>query len=136
MSASRCRILHITFNMGIGGTEQVIRQLVLKSPRERFENHIVCIDSKIGEIGQQVSAAGAIIHPLQRQSGLDLNLIRSIGRIIKQNKIDVVHCHQYTPWFYGLLGALGTGVRVVFTEHGRFHPDRSRYKAASFRFVR
>ena len=130
MSASRCRILHITFNMGIGGTEQVIRQLVLKSPRERFENHIVCIDSKIGEIGQQVSAAGAIIHPLQRQSGLDLNLIRSIGRIIKQNKIDVVHCHQYTPWFYGLLGALGTGVRVVFTEHGRFHPDRYRYKAA------
>jgi glycosyltransferase involved in cell wall biosynthesis len=128
MSARRCCILHITFNMGIGGTEQVIRQLVLKLPKERFENHIVCIDGEIGEIGQQVSAAGTIIHPLQRRPGLDLNLIRSIGRIIKQNEIDVVHCHQYTPWFYGLLGAMGTGVKVVFTEHGRFHPDR--YKAA------
>jgi glycosyltransferase involved in cell wall biosynthesis len=128
MSARRCCILHITFNMGIGGTEQVIRQLVLKLPKERFENHIVCIDGEIGEIGQQVSAAGTIIHPLQRRPGLDLNLIRSIGRIIKQNEIDVVHCHQYTPWFYGLLGAMGTGVKVVFTEHGRFHSDR--YKAA------
>lgn len=127
--SGRCRILHVTFDMGIGGTEQVIRQLVLNLPPSSFENHIVCIQGTVGDIGKQLSAEGIMVHTLERKPGLDLALMQSIRRLVKQHRIDVVHCHQYTPWFYGRLGSLGSGVKVVFTEHGRFYPDRYRYKA-------
>jgi len=126
----KCRILHVTFDMGIGGTEQVIRQLVSNMRPEHFENHIVCIQGTIGEIGQQLLSQGTIIHVLKREPGLDTKLIRNIRKLVRTYQIDVVHCHQYTPWFYGLLGSGGMGVKVVFTEHGRFHPDHYRYKAA------
>lgn len=122
-------ILHLTFNMGIGGTEQVIRQLVLNLPQDHFENHVLCIDGKIGEIGVQLQKNGVEVCSLQRKPGFDWSLVRDIRLKIKQQKITVLHCHQYTPWVYGVLASLGTGARVVFTEHGRFYPDRYRYKA-------
>jgi sugar transferase (PEP-CTERM/EpsH1 system associated) len=126
----RHRILHVTFNMGFGGTEQVIRQLVMHLPGEQFHNEILCIDGEVGEIGQRLATEqGITIHALKRQPGLDWRLAISIRRLIRERGITIIHCHQYTPWFYGWLGSLGAGVRRVFTEHGRFYPDRHRRKA-------
>lgn len=127
---TKTRILHLTFNMGIGGTEQVIRQLVTNLPVEQFDNQVVCIDGFVGEVGQLVEKAGIPVSAIKRRPGFDWSLVRSIRKRIVSGQIDVVHCHQYTPWVYGFLGSLGTGARVVLTEHGRFYPDRYRYKAA------
>ncbi|MDV2079731.1 glycosyltransferase [Marinobacter xestospongiae] len=129
MAKTPIRITHVTFNMGIGGTEQVIRQLVSNLPPSDFCNQIVCIDGQIGEIGQQLSRDGIELRSVPRQPGFDWQLVRALRDHIREFDSDLVHCHQYTPWVYGWLAARGTGARVVFTEHGRFHPDRRRYKA-------
>lgn len=126
----RIRILHITFNMGYGGTEQVIRQLVTNLPTDQFTNRVLCIDGKVGEIGKKIAEEGISVIALKRIPGLDWELAKGIRREIRDQEIDIVHCHQYTPWVYGWLGHLGTSAKVVFTEHGRFHPDRYRFKAA------
>ncbi len=43
-----------------------------------------------------------------------------LARLISEHNIDVVHCHHYSPYVYGLLAtALRPGVKLVFTEHGR-----------------
>lgn len=123
------RILHITFNMGIGGTEQVIRQLVTGLPKTGFINSIACIDGSVGAIGEQVRRQGVDVFSLARKPGFDVELIKQIRNQIRERNIDIVHCHQYTPWVYGLLASIGLKTKVVFTEHGRFHPDRYRYKA-------
>ncbi len=45
----------------------------------------------------------------------------------------MIHAHQYTPFFYALSSRLfGRGVPVVFTEHGRWHPDYPRKKRMFF----
>ncbi|PAV27039.1 glycosyltransferase [Tamilnaduibacter salinus] len=123
------RILHVTFNMGFGGTEQVIRQLVQNLPADAYRNEIVCIDGFVGEMGQQLQSEGVTVQTLPRGQGLDVRLAGKLRRIIRRGGIDIVHCHQYTPFFYGWLASLGLSAQVVFTEHGRFHPDRYRYKA-------
>jgi len=123
------RVLHLTFNMGIGGTEQVIRQLVTGLDDRQVRPEILCIDGYVGPLGEQLQDQGIRITALSRQPGFDRALIRNIREVLVADNIDVVHCHQYTPWAYGWFAALGTGVKVVFTEHGRFHPDRYRYKA-------
>jgi glycosyltransferase involved in cell wall biosynthesis len=123
------RILHITFNMGFGGTEQVIRQLVTNLPTEKFDSRVLCIDGHVGAIGEQIAEEGFPVFALKRAQGFDWELARKIRSEIRDHKIDIVHCHQYTPWFYGWLAHIGTPAKVVFTEHGRFHPDRYRFKA-------
>ncbi|PPK52728.1 glycosyltransferase [Marinobacter persicus] len=124
------RVLHVTFNMGIGGTEQVIRQLITGLDSEKVTSEILCIDGQVGAIGEQLRESGIPIVAVQRRPGFDRSLIRIIRTRLRKGHFDVVHCHQYTPWVYGWFAALGLPVSVVFTEHGRFYPDRYRYKAA------
>lgn len=127
---SHQKILHITFNMGFGGTEQVICQLVVNLPAAQFSNEILCIDGEVGRLGETLkSEHGITIHTLQRQPGLDWRLALKIRRLILEGGFDIVHCHQYTPWFYGWMARLCTRVKLVFTEHGRFYPDKHRRKA-------
>jgi glycosyltransferase involved in cell wall biosynthesis len=125
----KLRILHVTFDMAIGGTEQVIRQLVLNLPTDEFDNEIFCIDGKIGAVGAQLQQQGIRIHQAARKAGLDFDLIKTLRQTLRSGDFDVVHCHQYTPWVYGWFAAWGCKAKVVFTEHGRFFPDRSRGKA-------
>lgn len=124
------KVLHVTFNMGFGGTEQVIRQLISEMDETEASNCVLCIDGSIGVLGRSLQAAGVEVRALHRNSGFDWRLIGQIRELIGSGQFDIVHCHQYTPFIYGRLAAMGTRARVVFTEHGRFHPDRYRYKAA------
>ena len=124
------RVLHLTFNMGIGGTEQVIRQLVSGMDAGEASNEILCIDGQVGPMGEQLRETGIPVTSVARQPGFDRALIRAIRGRLREGGFDIVHCHQYTPWVYGWFAALGTPAKVVFTEHGRFYPDRYRYKAA------
>lgn len=123
------RVLHVTLNMGFGGTEAVIRELIAWDDEGRVEHEVVCIDGSIGAIGQQLLHRGVKVQMLKRCPGFDLALIRSLKNMIVSERYNIVHCHQYTPWVYGCLASVGTPAKVLFTEHGRFHPDRYRYKA-------
>lgn len=124
----KIKVLHITFDMTIGGAQQVILQLVENMDANLVEAEIACIDNQLGEFGQALEAKGFNVHLFQRQPGFDLQLIKSLKRLIQLNGYDVVHCHQYTPYTYGLLAALLTKARVIFTEHGRFYPDYGTWK--------
>jgi glycosyltransferase involved in cell wall biosynthesis len=72
---------------------------------------------------------GITIHSRQRGPGLDWKTILWLRRLIKSGRFHFVHCHQYSPYTYGWFAHWGTGAKVVFTEHGRFHPDQHRTKA-------
>jgi len=122
------RILHITHEMAIGGTQQVINQLITNLDSQRFDCEIACIDSEVGELGEKLQNLGTKIVVFQRGSGFDFNLIRQLKALIKLEKYDVVHCHQYTPYVYGIFASLFSKSKVVFTEHGRFHPDGYSWK--------
>ena len=125
----RVNILHVTFNMGVGGTEQVITQLIQGANHERFRQEVVCIDGEIGTMGQILMDRGFSVSMLQRRPGIDLALAWALRRLIRERDIQIVHCHQYTPYFYSWMAGRLTGARIIFTEHGRFHPDRYRTKA-------
>jgi glycosyltransferase involved in cell wall biosynthesis len=122
------QILHITFDMRIGGTEMVIRNLIEGADATLFDMSIFCIEGPLGPWGIDLQKRGLKIVSKARQAGFDTSLIFAIRKYIKDHKIDIVHCHQYTPWVYGVLAAFGTKTKVIFTEHGRFYPDSSTWK--------
>jgi len=128
MNTAKKRILHITHDMGVGGAEQVIRHIILANNAAQFDSEIVCIDGKIGATGEALRKSGVQITAFSRRSGLDRKTIKNIRAHIKSGNFQIIHCHQYTPYCYGVLAAIALGVKVVFTEHGRFHPDRFTWK--------
>jgi L-malate glycosyltransferase len=48
-----------------------------------------------------------------------------MARDIRARRVEVIHAHQYTPFFYSsVAGRLSRRQpRVIFTEHGRHYPD-------------
>jgi glycosyltransferase involved in cell wall biosynthesis len=59
---------------------------------------------------------------LQRKPGFDAGFVRKLRRALLSGKIDVLHAHNHTAFFYGTLAARLTSVKVVYTEHGRTEP--------------
>ncbi|PKG92996.1 glycosyltransferase [Paraglaciecola sp. MB-3u-78] len=125
---SKTSILHLTYDMRIGGTEMVIKNLIEGSDPDLFDMSIFCIETPIGPWGIEMQNAGLPITATSRKPGFDISLIFAIRKHLKANNINLLHCHQYTPWVYGVLAAFGTKTKVVFTEHGRFYPDSSTWK--------
>lgn len=122
------KVLHVTFDMRIGGTEMVIKNIIQGNDDSSLTMSIFCIEEPLGPWGQELREQGIEVASCNRSEGFDLNVIKSLRSHIKQHKIDVLHCHQYTPWVYATIASLGSGARVIFTEHGRFYPDSSSWK--------
>ena len=121
-------ILHVTFNMQIGGTEMVIKSIVDGAADSDFCIGLFCIETPIGPWGKEMLARGISVEQCNRKSGFDISVVSKIRAVLKQHRIDIVHCHQYTPWVYGALASIGTPAKVIFTEHGRFYPDSRSWK--------
>ena len=113
----------MTYDMRIGGTEMVIKSIIDGSCKQRFNMSIFCIEEPLGPWGKALQKHGTKITVHNRQEGFDFSLISKLRRFVKQHNINIVHCHQYTPWSYGALACFGLKTKVIFTEHGRFYPD-------------
>ena len=128
VNRGKIRLLHLTLNMEIGGTEQVIKQLVQNLDDQRFDSSILCIDGLVGAMGIELSENGFEVTSLERKPGFDFKLVKDLRKKLKSDSVDILHCHQYTPYVYGVLAAIGTGVPVIFTEHGRLYPEKFKWK--------
>ena len=87
----KIKVLHITFNMGIGGTEQVIRQLVTSMDEKLVSHEILCIDGKVGAIGEQLQDLGITVTALNRESGFDVGLIKILFEFFKRDAPIGIH---------------------------------------------
>ncbi|MBW8191622.1 glycosyltransferase family 4 protein [Neiella marina] len=125
---AKLKVLHLTYDMRIGGTEMVIKNIIEGSAPDKVEMSIFCIESPLGPWGKELQQSGTAIFCHERQPGFDRSLIKAIRQHLKRQQIDIIQCHQYTPWVYGALAALGLKTKIIFTEHGRFFPDCSSWK--------
>ena len=129
---SLIKVLHITFDMRVGGAERVIYNLVENTDRSKYDVSILCLDQPIGPFGLRLKEKGYQIDALRRKQGLDFSLIKTVRDYVIAHNINVLHCHQYTPYIYGLFSSIFTPAKAIFTEHGRFYPDRRRMKRIFF----
>jgi len=108
--------------MARAGAEQLVYEMATAN-RAKMVTATICLDRE-GPLADQLRAEGIEVFWTHRSDGLDLDQSRKIAEIILKFRPDVIHCHQYTPFFYGVLGRMrARRGRIVFTEHGRHFPD-------------
>jgi L-malate glycosyltransferase len=126
------RIMHVVLSMDVGGAEKLVYDMV-RHPVFAFSRPVVCCLDAVGELGEKLLQERFAVYCMKRRSGIDLSVIPWLRDIIMREKITVVHAHQYTPLFYSTPAALLAGrVKVVYTEHGRFYPERRSWKRHLF----
>src|SRR5205823_561229 len=57
---------------------------------------------------------------LRRRPGFRPELGRRIARIASERRVELLHCHQYSPFVYGRIAKYWSPrLKLVYTEHGR-----------------
>ena len=122
------RVMQLVLSLSPGGTERLVIEIV-RALSERIESVVCCLDHP-GEWADELKALGVPVIALSRQPGFHPALAMRLAKELKDRQIDIVHCHHYSPYVYGLLASvMRPAVQLVFTEHGRLSdaaPSRKR----------
>jgi len=113
-------VLHV---MNVAGAEVLVAETIRRLGA-RIDPVIFCID-EVGALGHRMREEGVDVVAFHRRPGLDVGIAWRMATEIRARALDVVHAHQYTPFFYGSIAASLSRAqpRVIFTEHGRHFPD-------------
>jgi glycosyltransferase involved in cell wall biosynthesis len=119
-----CQIVH---TLNVGGAEVLAANLARRL-RDRFRFVFLCLD-ELGPGAALLLQNGFEVELICRKPGLDWKCARRLAARWKHHGAAVVQAHQYGPFFYSLLARFGSRrPPIIFTEHGRHHPDRVGWK--------
>jgi len=125
-------IAHLVHGLTVGGAERLALRMGEHLPADEFRVSYLCLD-ELGTWGTELQRAGGAVHLLNRQPGFDWRCARRLAALMRHERIDLVHAHQYTPFFYALAARhLHARPPILFTEHGRWFPDFPRPKRMLF----
>jgi glycosyltransferase involved in cell wall biosynthesis len=117
-SSRKLRLMHVVLDLDAGGTQRLVIEMSKQLSKQARVN--VCCLGHEGVWAHELSDLGLRVLALNRRPGFRPSLALEVARLARRHRVDVLHCHHYTPFVYGGLAAkLCPGVRLVYTEHGR-----------------
>lgn len=117
------RVGFVVHVMQVAGAEVLVRETV-----RRLGGAIVptvfCLD-KVGLLGEEMSREGHDVVCFHRRPGYDFAVPRRLAAAVRARGIEVLHAHQYTPFFWSALAKplVWPAPKLILTEHGRHYPD-------------
>lgn len=115
-----CQVLH---SLDIGGAE-VLAAGMARELSARYRFVFACLDDEVGVLGKEFEERGVPMRVFDRQPGIDWKCSFRLASFFREHKVQIVHAHQYTPFFQSMLARLAyRRPPIVFTEHGRHFPD-------------
>ncbi len=111
------KVLYTLDSLNRGGTETLVLDVCRNA--KRFGLDLTFVATGGGDLEDEFKNSGANYIRLNREFPLDPNLVWKLRQIIKENKIEIIHCHQPVESFHFYLATLGLkNVKCVQTHHG------------------
>jgi len=113
--------MHIRDSHGIYGAERVILTLGKNIDKERYKFMILCMRRKDGgseELMNKARRFGIQVIPVDVNGRIDLGALTRMRKIFKNNKISIIHSHDYKSDLYGLIASINLGIKQIVTVHG------------------
>jgi glycosyltransferase involved in cell wall biosynthesis len=112
----KINVLLLLYSIKPAGAEKVVLSLAKCIDKSKY-NPVVCA-LKGGELLNDFIKLNIPVYVLNKKTGFDLSVIWKLYRIIKKEKINIIHSHNFSPNFWGRLIGYITGVHVlIITEH-------------------
>lgn len=112
------RILHLITRLPVGGAENVLVDIVRRLNPARYESLVCCIQAK-GELSGEIEKLGVPLRCLgrMRSKRFDWRAVRDLIRLVREERIAIVHSHLYHANLYGRIAAYLAGVPAVAHVH-------------------
>lgn len=130
MVPPKIRLMQITHDLAIGGLQRVVANICRTIDRDRFDVQVLCL-RELGPFAADIERLGIKVSLIPQIGRTDYFSFLKVARILRSERIDVIHTHNTQPFVDGTMGALLSGVRtIVHTDHARNFPDKRRYMLA------
>jgi glycosyltransferase involved in cell wall biosynthesis len=114
-------VVHLVESLEIGGAEKLVCDFVMG--RGADATSVICLEV-IGALGESLRAQGFRVDLVGMKSRW--RTIDRLRSLLKRERPDILHCHNFTAHLYGAMAArLVGGIRVLMTKHGALVPHRS-----------
>lgn len=132
MTGRPIRVGFVLHAMQVAGAEVLVVETI-RQLRDRIDPTVLCLDS-VGPLGEKLRSEGVEVVSLDRKPGRDWRLILRMLAVVNRRRIEVLHAHQYSPFFYAALAKplAKRQPRLILTEHGRHFPDLVSSKRRAF----
>lgn len=116
----KLRILHLIKSLNRGGAETLLAEGLRFADRQRFELSYGYFNPDLNALAPVLTAAGARVTCFGGDNHLSM-LARTgrVARHLRDQQVDLLHCHLPTAAVVGRLAARLAGVPVVYTEHNK-----------------
>lgn len=125
MNNKEKNLLYLTRTMNLGGTENVILQLC-EIVEPQVDKIVVC---SCGGVNVEKLHAMGIVHyeipDMENKSPKTIfTIMRCVNRIIKKEKINLIHTHHRMATFYAQILQLKNNFKLTSTLHGIFYDKK------------
>jgi len=116
----KIRILHVlAYVVPYAGTERKVVQLLNNLDADKFQIYLASLTDFWGN-SEDYLCPNVKKFSLKKADGIRLGIIIQLAKIMKNNKIDIVHSHNWATLFYVVSAATLARVPVIIHgEHGR-----------------
>src|SRR4051812_3176205 len=111
------KVLHVIHDLRAGGAERRMVAVLAALDRRRFEPFVCCID-RLGDLEADVRALGIQPVVLGRRRRSDVSGIGRLARLVRRERVDVVHGWLFLANVYARAGGRLGGASVVVSEGG------------------
>ena len=112
----KIKILEVIGSMDMGGAETFLMNVLRNIDRKKFELIFLCYGNKKFDYEEELVSLGGKIVRISKPTGNIFKNIKQIKDIIRNNNIDVVHCHTYFNSMYALIAAKQCKIKKKITH--------------------
>ncbi|MGL4867683.1 MAG: glycosyltransferase [Cetobacterium sp.] len=121
------KILHIVTSLELGGTEKLLLELIPSQKKQGVEVELLVLDTKGEKFLEDYKKRGIKVHTTSINNKLSLKNIFEISKIIKNEKIEVVHAHLiHSQIWTSLARYLNKKLIYITTEHSTHNRRREK----------
>ena len=128
----RIKVLHAISSINIGGAERLVVRILDRLDDKKYEKFLIIFIRSKNEI--PIKNINVNLYHINKDPlKAPFSVLLMIYKIIKTNKIHVVHSHLYLANFFVRIAAYCAGCRnIIFHEHGGYLNRSLRHRLVNF----
>jgi glycosyltransferase involved in cell wall biosynthesis len=113
----RAKVLHLSTSSGPGGAERVISTLAQALNDDRFR--VIVGLFKSGWLQTECERLGVEMRVIPLKGTLHMQWFRNCFRLVREERIALIHGHEFSAIVYGWIVSRLAGISFVGTVHGK-----------------
>jgi len=123
--------MHVLLTLEVGGAERLVVNVLRHLDPDRYVRSVCALQGG-GPLQEELERLGVRVFLLRKREGVDGPLILKLARLLRRERVDLLHTHNSAPFFYGpLAAALARVPAVVHTQHSKLLPEQEKLRRAS-----